>query len=191
MPLIRETIVATLSAEGRPHLAPLGLIEQDGLWVIAPFRPSTTLANLRATPQATANHPADIRTFAGLLTGRRDWPLAPAGTVRPPRLADAVSHWELEVAHVEEDPTRPRFHCRIVDEASHAAFAGYNRAQAAVIEAAILVSRLHMLPREHIEREMARHRIAVEKTAGPLELEAWSWLEERVGLGEREAGQGA
>ena len=39
-------------------------------------------------------------------------------------------------------------------EASHAPFKGFNRAQAAVIEAAILASRLHMLPREKIEREL-------------------------------------
>jgi len=45
-------------------------------------------------------------------------------------------------------------------------FSGFNRAQAAVIEAAILVSRLNMLPQEKIDAEMAYLRIAVEKTAG-------------------------
>ena len=39
----------------------------------------------------------------------------------------------------------------MVHAASHAPFQGFNRAQAAVIEAAILASRLHMLPREKIE----------------------------------------
>ena len=82
--------------------------------------------------------------------------------------------------HVQEDEQRPRFHCRVVHAASHAPFQGFNRAQAAVIEAAILASRLHMLPREKIERELGYLQIAVEKTAGPREHEAWRLLVEKI-----------
>ena len=63
---------------------------------------------------------------------------------------------------------------------AHRSFLGFNRAQAAVIEGAILISRLERLPREKIDREMAYLAIAIEKTAGPLEREAWQWLEERL-----------
>jgi len=59
---------------------------------------------------------------------------------------------------------------------THAPFLGFNRAQAAVIEAAILVSRLEMLPRDKIEKEIAYLQIAVGKTAGTAEQEAWQWL---------------
>ncbi|MGI4976056.1 MAG: DUF447 domain-containing protein [Janthinobacterium lividum] len=180
MPLIRETIVVTVSPDGRPHLAPLGLIREGAMWTIAPFQPSATLANLRAVPQATASHPADVRVFAGLLTGRREWEVVASEAVRPPRLAGALSHWELEVSALHEDEVRPRFHCRVVHEAAHAAFPGYNRAAAAVIEGAILVSRLRMLAREKVDAEMAYLRIAVEKTGGAGEREAWGWLEEAV-----------
>lgn len=180
MPLIRETIVATIAADGRPHLAPLGLIQHGSMWTIAPFQPSATLANLLAVPEATASHPADVRVFAGLLTGRREWAVEPSETIRPPRLAGALSHWELEVAVLHEDEVRPRFHCRVVHEATHAAFPGHNRAAAAVIEGAILVSRLRMLSREKVDTEMAYLRIAIDKTAGPAEREAWEWLEEAV-----------
>ena len=74
MPLIRETIVTTCDARGQVHLAPLGLIADGESWIIAPFRPSTTLENLRAVPYAVANATDDVRVFAGCLTGRRDWP---------------------------------------------------------------------------------------------------------------------
>ena len=37
-----------------------------------------------------------------------------------------------------------------------------------------------MLPRDRIERELAYLRSAVEKTAGAREVEAWSWLAEKV-----------
>jgi hypothetical protein len=49
-----------------------------------------------------------------------------------------------------------------------------------VVEAAILVSRLAMLPRAKVESEIAYLQIAVGKTSGPAELEAWGWLMEAV-----------
>lgn len=176
MPMIRECIVATIAADGTPHLAPLGLIEHKAGWTIAPFRPSTTLDNLHAVPFATASFTDDVRIFAGCLTGRRDWKLSPALRVRPPRLAVALAHAELAVSAIAEDVQRPRFDCTVLHRATHAPFAGFNRAQAAVIEAAILLSRRHMLPQDAIASEFAALRVRVDKTAGPAEAEAWGWL---------------
>ncbi len=180
MPMIRETIVITADRAGQVHVAPLGLIAEGEDWIIAPFRPSTTLDNLQSVGFATASHTDDVRVFAGCLTGRRDWSTLPAEAVPVPRLADAVSHMELAVEAVQDDPQRPRFRCRVIRAVSHAPFAGFNRAQSAVIEAAILVSRLHMLPRARIERELTHLESAVDKTAGPREREAWAWLTEKV-----------
>ncbi len=187
MPMIRECIVTTLNEEGRVHIAPLGLIaapgsgEGDGgSWIVAPFRPSTTLDNLRATPFAVASFTDDVLVFAGCLTGNKDWPTRAATHVPGVVLEGALSHAELAVTHVEEDELRPRFHCRVVHEAMHAPFRGFNRAQAAVIETAILATRLHMLPREKIESELAYLQIAVEKTAGPREHAAWRLLVEKI-----------
>ena len=178
--MIRETVVTTVSGDGCVHIAPIGLIEEPGGWIIAPFHPSQTLDNLRAVGQAVANYTDDVRIFAGCLTGRRDWPCVPSARVAPPRLAAALAHAELEVIAVDQDAQRPRFHCRVVHQAMHAPFRGFNRAQAAVVEAAILVSRLFMLPREKVEREVAYLEIAVSKTAGPAERQAWDWLMQEV-----------
>ena len=180
MPLIREAIVTTVNAHGEPHLAPLGLIAEGEGWILAPFHPSTTLDNLRQAPFAVANFTDDVRVFAGCLTGRRDWPLTPASIVAAPRLAVTLSHLELVVISAREHELRPRFVCRVAHRASHAPFEGFNRAQAAVIEAAVLVSRLHLLPRAEVEAELARLEITVGKTAGRVEAEAWSWLKDKV-----------
>lgn len=180
MPMIRETIVTTMNAQRRVHLAPLGIIPEGDSFILAPFRPSTTLENLRVVPFANANYTDDVRVFAGCLTGRRDWPVTSAQRIPVPRLASALAHAELEVTHVTEDEQRPRFHCRLLSETNHAPFRGFNRAKAAVIEAAILVSRLHLLPREKIERDIEYLRIAVEKTADAAEKEAWDWLMDKV-----------
>jgi len=180
MPMIRETIVTTVNRDGHMHIAPLGIIADGEGWILAPFRPSTTLENLSAVPFAVANYTDDVRIFAGCLTGRHDWPTTASDTVPVPRLEDALAHVELTVDRVSDDDQRPRFHCRVVHRGSHAPFEGFNRAQAAVIEAAILVSRLHLLPREKIESEIAYLEIAIGKTAGIAEQQAWGWLMEKI-----------
>jgi uncharacterized protein len=180
MPMIRETIVSTMDGEGRVHFAPLGIIAEDDGWIIAPFRPSKTFDNLSVVPFAVANFTDDVRVFAGCLTGRRDWPTAACEGIAVPRLAVSIAHAELAVTHTTQDEQRPRFHCRVLRTVAHAPFMGFNRAQAAVVEAAILVSRLHMLPREKVEREIAYLQIAVSKTAAPAEEEAWTWLTEAI-----------
>jgi hypothetical protein len=174
--MIRETIVTTISATGKVQVSPLGIIEYRQGWIIAPFYPSVTLNNLRAIPFAVANFTDDVRIFAGCLTGRRDWPTLASDRVKIPRLEAALAHAELAVARVVEDELRPRFHCRVVHFASHAPFLGFNRAQAAVVEGAILVSRLHLLPRETVQQELAHLEAAVGKTGAEREQEAWSWL---------------
>lgn len=178
--MIRECIVTTLSRAGAVHIAPLGLIEEGEHLVIAPFRPSQTLDNLRENPFAVANYTDDVRIFAGCLTGRRDWPTRPATQASGVVLEQTLAHAELKVLAVTEDEQRPRFRCAVVHEETHRPFHGFNRAQAAVVEAAILVSRLHMLPRDKIDREIAYLQIAVDKTAGAAEREAWSWLMEKI-----------
>ncbi len=180
MPMIREVIVTTVDPEGQVHIAPFGLTEQGEFWVVAPFRPSKSLDNLLAVPVAVANYTDDVRIFAGCLTGRRDWPLVPIADCPVPRLAAALSHAELAVERMEDDPQRPRFFCRVQKIEQHAPFRGLNRAKAAVLELCILVSRLSMLPREKIEHDIDYLETAIEKTAGPEEREAWDWLLHKV-----------
>jgi Uncharacterized conserved protein len=127
------------------------------------------------------NFTDDVRVFAGCVTGRRrDWPTVPAERIRGAVLAGALAHEELEVAAVEDDGERPRLDCRPVHLVTHRPFRGFNRAQAAVVEGAILVSRLHLLPPEKIDREIAYLSIAIGKTASAVELEAWGWLLDRI-----------
>lgn len=177
--MIRETIVTTAAPSGPPHVAPMGATVLDGGYLLLPFRPSRTLDNLLATRAGVINYTDDARVFAGCVSGRqRHWATVPAGA--SVRLADTLAHAEFAVERVEDDPARPRIFCRVVREESHGLFRGLNRAVAAVIEGAVLVSRLHMLPADQVAREMAHLAIAIEKTAGPAEHEAWGWLVDAV-----------
>jgi len=176
--MIHETIITTRNLDGSPHLAPMGVHEQEGMLIVAPFRPSTTLENLQREKTAVINMTDDVRIFAGCLTGHRDWPIIPVTHVRGVRLQAALSHIEVVVDHCDEDNTRPVFHCVVKYRETHAPFNGFNRAQAAVIEASILASRVHMLTPGKIEDEMRYLQIAIDKTAGDREKQAWAWLVE-------------
>jgi hypothetical protein len=186
--MILETIVTTQARDGSIHIAPMGVREDGERLVLAPFRPSRTLDNVLQRRCAVVNRVDDVRIFAGCLTGRREWPSLPAQRVAGVRLAAALAHSEVVLERLEDDPQRPRLVCRVVHAANHAPFRGFNRAQAAVIEAAILVSRLCMLPAEKIDTEIAYLAIAIDKTAGPAEREAWGWLMEHIRQYRAEAG---
>lgn len=190
--MILETIVTSLNADGAVQIAPMGIRMEADHVVIAPFKPSTTLQNLLRSGHAVVNLTDDVRVFAGCLTGRYEWPTLPAGRIPGRFLEAALVHVEVEVARIEEDEVRPRFHCREIHRQAHAEFRGFNRAQAAVLEAAVLVSRLDRLPAEQIDREMEYLRNAVDKTAGERERLAWSWLTAHIqqfrGAARREAG---
>ena len=188
--MIRETIITSAAPDGAVHIAPMGVHVLEDSLLVLPFRPSKTLDNILATRHAVMNCCDDVRVFAGCLTGRRDWPLVAAERVPGARLAAALAHSELELVRFEDDELRPRLYCRVVHEASHAPFRGFNRAQFSVLEAAILVSRLGMLPWSKVEAELDYLRIGLDKTAGPQELEAWGWLMDMVAAFRRESGEG-
>ena len=118
----------------------------------------------------------DVRVFAGCVTGRKAWPLQPADRIAGVRLACALNHVELRMAERSDEAQRSVLRMDRVHEATHAPFIGINRSQAAVVEGAVLVSRLHLLPAAKVDAELAYLQIAIDKTAGPDEREAWGWL---------------
>jgi hypothetical protein len=175
--MIHETIVTTAACDGRPHVAPMGARYEADRIILSPFRPSTTLDNIVASRAAVLNFTTDVRVFAGCVTRcATDWPTVGASRVAGVRLAESLAHAELELDELRDNAERPVLQMKCVHRENHAPFAGFNRAQAAVIEGAILVSRLFMLPADKIDREMAYLQIAIDKTAGENELTAWGWL---------------
>lgn len=174
--VIHETVVTTTSPGGAVHVAPMGITMTPQTILLKPFRPSVTLDNILATGTAVVNFTTDVRIFAGCVTGRRDWETVPAVTLQGARLVSCLGHSELRLVEQTQDAVRPQLLMRREHEEHHGGFSGFNRAQAAVLEAAVLVSRLGMLEPAKIAAEIAYLRIAVDKTAGPAESQAWEWL---------------
>ena len=178
--MIQETLITTSSVTGQVHIAPMGIHVEDDHLIILPFKPSTTLNNLLHDRCAVVNYCDDVRIFAGCLSGRRDWPTHAAERITGHYLSACLAHSEVILDYIEDDELRPRLYCKVVHSVNHKPFQGFNRAQFAVLEAAILVSRLDRLPWDKIQSELDYLRIGLEKTAGDRELEAWGWLMEII-----------
>ena len=177
---IDEVIVTTLSANGCAHSAPMGITRSNGQVLIQPFKPSTTYDNLKAHRQCTINYTDDVRVFAGAVTGRRTWNTLPCQQIEGEYLEQALAHIELELVIFDDSDPRASFTGTIIKEVMHAPFRGFNRAQNAVIEAAVLTSRLNILPEDKIKQEISYLRLAIEKTGGDREREAWGWLMDKI-----------
>ncbi len=187
--MIQEVIVTTQNTKGETHIAPMGIHLKGEEFIILPFRPSTTLSNILDSKTAVLNYTDDIRVFAGCLTGRRDWPLSKTEKIKGHYLSAALAHRELELVRTKDDETRPKLFCKPIHTVNHAPFQGFNRAQYAVLEAAILVSRLKMLPIAKIDNEIDYLKIGLDKTAGDNEREAWGWLMQLVDQHKQELNQ--
>ncbi len=177
MALIIESIITTSAADGEVNIAPMGVEWGEEIIVVKPFLETTTFRNLMATGVAVVNLVDDALLFARAAVGTVSAPLVPAEVVDGWVLDQACSWRELRVRAVDATPPRSRIEANVVRRGIRREFLGFNRARHAVLEAAILATRVHLLPADELRGEYARLRVIVDKTAGPRELEAMAFLE--------------
>ncbi|MFL5402981.1 MAG: DUF447 domain-containing protein [Gemmatimonadales bacterium] len=181
--MIVETIVTTEAADGTINFAPMGVEWGDETIVLKPFLETTTFRNLSATGVAVVNLTDDVMLFAQGAISSPQFPSFAATVVKGAVLEAACSWRELRVATIDATPPRSRIETRVVHQGTRREFIGFNRARHAVLEAAILATRTHLLPAEQIRDEFARLQIIVDKTAGPREREAMELLTQYVRSG--------
>ena len=184
MPLILEGIVTTLAADGAVNIAPMGpeVDETLSTFVLKPFRTATTYANLKRTGEAVLHVTDDVELLARAAVEQLDPlpPMEPARSVEGRILTGACRWYALRVRSLEDSTERTRIECDVVDQGRLRDFFGFNRAKHAVVEAAILATRVHLLPSDEIQSEFARLKVLVDKTGGPAELRAFEFLEEFI-----------
>jgi uncharacterized protein len=178
--VILETIVTSRDAGGSINFAPMGVEWGDDIIVLKPFLETSTFRNVSATRQAVVNLTDDAMLFAQGAISSPQFPWVPASAVQGVVLEAACSWRELEVLTIDATPPRSRIEGRVVHRGVAREFLGFNRARHAVLEAAILATRTHLLPAEQIREEFARLQIIVDKTAGPREHEAMALLTDYV-----------
>ena len=180
MALVVECIVTTVDGAGAINFAPMGVEWGEETIVLKPFLETTTFRNLRATGTAVVNLTDDVYLFAASAIGSPVFAAAPAVVVAGAVLDAACAWRELAVGTIDATPPRSRVEARVVHRGTRRDFIGFNRARHAVLEAAILATRLHLLPPDEIRAELIRLRVPLDKTAGPREHEAWALIEAHV-----------
>lgn len=178
--MIVEGIVTTRDSAGQVNFAPMGVEWGEERLVLKPFLETTTFRNLSAGGGAVFNIVDDVLFLAQAAIGSPQFPWRQAERVDGAILEAACSWYELKVDAIDATPPRSRIDTRVVHRGRGREFIGFNRAKHAVLEAAILATRVHMLPAAHMEEELDRLEVLVDKTAGPREREAWAMLRRYV-----------
>jgi len=180
--MILEGIVTTLGPDGTLNVAPMGpIVPDDGSldsFVLRPFRTAQTYRNLTAYPEGVLHITDDVLLLARAAVGTLEElpPTIPAEVIRGRILADCCRFFEFRITSRDDSAERSRLLATVVRSGRVRDFFGLNRAMSAVVEAAILATRLHLLPREEIEAEYRKLAVIVDKTGGPRERDAFALL---------------
>lgn len=179
--MILEGLVTTTDADGNPHLAPMGpmVFGDFSSLLLRPFPTSNTFQNLTRHREGVFHVTDDARLIAYAAVGklREVPPTNPATAVAGFVLREACRAFEFRVNEI--DTTRERMHitATVVHRHSLREWGGFNRAKHAVIEAAILATRFHLLPADDISAEFKKLRVIVDKTGTDAEHDAMGMLE--------------
>jgi beta-RFAP synthase len=180
--MILEGLVTTVSGAGQVNLAPMGPIVDDEMstLVLRPFQSSTTLANLLEHPEGVFHVTDDVLLLARAAIGTVD-PLPELFSAREVSgqvVAGACRWYEFRIEEADTSTERTRLTARIVHSGRIRDYFGLHRARHAVLEAAILATRVHILPLSEVRRQFAELAVVVDKTAGPTERQAFGLLED-------------
>ncbi|MCS6976396.1 MAG: DUF447 family protein [Gemmatales bacterium] len=182
--MILEGLVTTVSGEGVLNIAPMGPIVDQGMerLRLRPFKTSQTYRNLRDRGEGVFHVSDDVLLLAQAALGQIDPPplTIPATQVRGHILQESCRFYEFRVESLDDSTDRCDIAARVVARGRLRDFFGFNRAKHAVVEAAILATRLHLIPKAEVEAEFARLKVLVEKTGGKQEHEAFALLENHL-----------
>ena len=186
--LILEGIVTTISPDDAVNISPMGP-RVDASFTrleLRPYQTSTTYRNLKRTGQGVFHVTDDVELLAQAAVGQPDPlpPLTPADVVEGKIISSACRWYAFRVRSLDDRQERTEIVCDVVDSGTLREFFGFNRAKHAVLEAAILATRVDFLPAGDILAEFERLKVLVDKTGGPSEHRAydglWSVVRQRM-----------
>lgn len=178
--MILEGIVTTTDVDGGCHVAPMGPLVDSQMQrlVLRPYRSSRTYQNLKRRGEGVFHITDDVELLARAAVDRMVEPprLAPGSIAGRFVLADACRWYAFHASDIADEQDRTTMECTVVDSGWLRDFVGFNRAKHAVLEAAILATRIAFLPAAEIFQEMKRLAVIVEKTGGDQERRAFDFL---------------
>jgi hypothetical protein len=182
--MILEGVVTTQDTNGQLNVAPMGPIVQPDMQnlLLRPFQTSQTYQNLKATNCGVLHVVDDALLIAKAVCRQlsEEPKTEPAKIVDGRVLASACRWYEFRIDSIDDSEQRTECHATVVHTGRLRDFFGFNRAKHAVLEAAIMATRTHLLERDDVLAEFDRLKVPVEKTAGPDERLAFKLLTEFV-----------
>jgi hypothetical protein len=181
--MILEGLVTTTNANGSMHLAPMGprVAADWSTLLLRPFPTAQTYRNLKAHPVGVLHVTDDVLLLAQAAVGQAP----PQEAIAASRVAGfvltgACRYYEFTVRSMDESRERMHIEADIVHRGVLREFFGLNRAKHAVVEAAILATRLHLLPPDEVRADFGKLCVLIEKTGGPAEHAAFEFLTAHV-----------
>lgn len=180
MPLILEGIVTTRNEDTSINVSPMGPLVDRELtsFCFRPFQTSRTYQNLKRERTGIFHIVDDVLLLARAAINQFD--RTPAfrspDVVKGAVLEDACRWFEFEVESIDDSEPRTTIETRLVHAGELRPCWGFNRAKHAVLELAVLSTRLFLISREEAESEVERLAVIVEKTAGDREQVAFDLL---------------
>jgi hypothetical protein len=178
--LILEGLVTSLDDDGLPRLSPMGPLVDRAITQITlrPYQSSQTYQNLKRNPRGVLQITDDVELISQAAIGRLQhsdlkWMAGPSDV---PVLADCCRWFAFRVIDLDDSAERTTIRCEVTSRGEVRPFFGFNRAKHAVLEAAILATRIGILPQSQIQAELQRLATPVQKTAGLQERRAFELL---------------
>jgi len=178
--MILEGIVTTLNDDRSVNVAPMGPVVDESMATLhlRPFQTSLTYHNLKHRRQGVFHVVDNVLLLAEAAVHRFENPPATfkAEVVDGAVLQAACRWYEFHVDRLDDSAERTDIWATVVHTGRLRDVFGFNRAKHAVLEAAILATRVHILPADEIRRKFEELKAPVEKTAGPREQAAFELL---------------
>ncbi|HEX6316712.1 MAG TPA: DUF447 domain-containing protein [Gemmatimonadaceae bacterium] len=182
--LILEGLVTTLNPDRSVNISPMGpqVDREITRLCLRPYQTSRTYQNLKRHGEGVFHVTDDVELLARCAVGTLPSPprLKPAVGIDGQIIADACRWYAFRVVDCDDSQERTRIGCEVVAHGSMRDFFGFNRAKHAVVEAAILATRIHLLQPDEVERQMRQLAVWVEKTGGEQEQRAFEFLKAYV-----------
>ena len=182
--LVIEGIVTTIGADGQVNIAPMGpkVDRQFRRLTLRPFKTSQTYKNLVHHPEGVFHVVDDVLLLAQAAVGQIEPVpiMLMSDHVNGYILRDACRFYAFKVDRLDDSQDRAEIDVSIVWDGRMRDHFGFNRAMYAVVEASILATRVHMLPRQQIDDDLEKLRPLVEKTGGHREQEAFAFLKHYI-----------
>lgn len=182
--MILEGIVTSRNQQGELNIAPMGPLVNVEMthFVLRPFQTSRTFSNLKETRCGVLHVVDNVLLLAKAAIGQLDKlpETFPAEQIKGDVISSACRWYEFQIDTIDETEERSVMQASVVHGGKIRDYFGLNRAKHAVLEAAILATRIHLIEEHELQTQYRALAEIVKKTAGPEEQTAFNLLEEYI-----------